>query len=571
MKKIEISNRFTMPASIREMLSVACEKYGDKIAYKSYSASNTLVEMTYKQVLSSYNSLGTAIASLDFFKEKICILSENRPEWMIAYMAIIGGGNTVIPLDKELLPNQIENFINYSEAAAIFCSEKYLPKVLEMNIPGVRLIACFDANECADVRVKEYSALLAKGEKLLAAGDIRFTKARYNTSKLSALIFTSGTTGVSKGVMLSEENILTSMTASANMINVPSDSVLISVLPMHHTYETCCGQLAALMLGVTICINNSLKYFMRNLKLFRPTTMVVVPLFVTTLRKKIQDEIKAKGKEKVVNIGVKATKALSKVGVDARKVVFGEITKALGGRLTNIICGGAPLDPECVDWFGDFGIKVSQGYGITECSPLVSVNPLITKNPASVGVPIPGSRVKIIDEDENGNEYDVEIGGIGEICVKGSHVMLGYYNAPEVTASAFTEEGFFRTGDYGYVDEDGLLYITGRKKNIIVLNNGKNVYPEEIEEYLYKNPLIKECVVVGRTKDSGEVVLTALIYPDFDKFNGAADEVIISRIKSEIAEINKGLASFKQIRNIELRKNEFEKTTTQKIIRYKLS
>lgn len=388
---------------------------------------------------------------------------------------------------------------------------------------------------------------------------------------MCALIFTSGTTGTSKGVMLSEDNVLTSMTASANMICLDSDNTLLSVLPMHHTYETCCGQLTALMLGLTICINNSLKYFLRNLKIFKPTVMVLVPLFVTTIKKKIQDEIKAKGKQKTVDIGIKATKALRKVKIDTRKYVFSQITAALGGKLKTIICGGAPMDPDAVEWFENIGISISQGYGITECAPLVAVNPLVTHNKNSVGVAIPGSRVKVILEDDEGNEHDAYPGVVGEICVKGDHVMLGYYKDPEATEQAFTLEGYFRTGDYGYMDNDGFIFITGRKKNIIVLQNGKNVYPEEIEEYLEKIEHIKECVVVGRTKDSGEVVLTAIIYPDFDQFKGCTDEEIIAKMKSEVSAINKMLPIFKQVRSIELKKNEFEKTTTKKIIRYKLS
>jgi long-chain acyl-CoA synthetase len=339
---------------------------------------------------------------------------------------------------------------------------------------------------------------------------------------------------------------------------------------MHHTYETTAGQLTALRIGVTICINNSLKYFMRNVKLFRPTAMVVVPLYLTTLRKRISDEIKKQNKENVLNVGVKATKVLKKVGIDARSVVFSEVLGSLGGRLKNIVCGGAAIDPETIEWFHNIGINVSQGYGITECSPLVAVNPLVTVHYNSVGVAIPGSKVKIID-DQDGIEKDLPNGEIGEICVKGGHVMLGYYNDEEATKATFTEEGYFKTGDYGYIDDDGFIYITGRKKNIIVLDNGKNVYPEEIEEYLERIEKIKEVVVVGRTKESGEVVLTALIYPDFDQYKGQCDNAIIDDIRSEVAKVNKTLPSFKQVRNIELKKNEFEKTTTRKIIRYKLS
>ena len=261
---------------------------------------------------------------------------------------------------------------------------------------------------------------------------------------------------------------------------------------------------------------------------------------------------------------------MRKIGIDTRSLIFAEIRKSLGGKLNKIVCGGAATDPSAIEWFENIGISISQGYGITECSPLVAVNPLFTRYYDSVGLPVPGTKVKIIDECD-GKEVDLPCGEIGEICVKGPSVMIGYYNAEEETKAVFTQEGYFRTGDYGYLNEEGYLFITGRKKNIIVLNNGKNVYPEEIEEYLEKIESIKECVVVGRTKESGEVVLTALIYPDFDMYKGCSDEEIIAAMRAEVANINKKLASFKQVRSIELQKEEFEKTTTKKIIRYKLS
>ncbi len=570
MKIPVIKDKYKTPENIRAILRESAEKYGDKIVYKYYSSVNEISEMSYNQLYATYNNVGTFVANLGLKKTKIAILSENRPEWIIAYASIIGSGSVVIPLDKELLPEQIEAFIEYADAEAIFCSGAYLEKVLAMNIPKVKYIFDFDSKENSDSRYISYDKMVSYGEQLFAEGSLEFVNARYDSSKMCALIFTSGTTGTSKGVMLSEDNIVSNVNCASNAIALDSDNVLLSVLPMHHTYETTAGQFTAIRLGLTICINNGLKYLMKNFKLFRPTVMVVVPLYVTTLRKKISDEIRKRKKENVINVGVKATKALRKVGIDTRSIVFSEVLKSLGGRLKEIICGGAATDPEDIQWFENIGINVSQGYGITECSPLVAVNPLVTVHYDSVGMPVPGTRVKIIS-DEDGNEIDLPTGEIGEIVVKGPQVMLGYYKAEDVTKASFTEEGYFRTGDYGYLDNDGFLYITGRKKNIIVLNNGKNVYPEEIEEYLERIEHIKECVVVGRTKENGEVVLTALIHPDYDKFQGCDDSEIIEKMRAEVANINKTLASFKQVRSIELKKNEFEKTTTKKIIRYKLS
>jgi len=566
----EIKNKYKIPESLRVVLRESAEKYGDKIAYKYLVGANDVAEMTYKQVYDSYNYVGTSICSLGLKKTKIAILAENRPEWIISYLAIVGSGAIVVPLDKELMIPQIENFLEYAEVDAVFCSGKYVEKLVDMKLPNLKYIIDFDNISNKDKRYISYNRFLEDGKNRMREGYNAFANSRYDTSKMSALIFTSGTTGTSKGVMLSEDNILTALNAASNMIDLSSDTVLLSVLPMHHTYETTAGQLTALRLGITICINNSLKYVMRNMKRFRPTAMVVVPLYVTTIKKKISDEIKKRKKEKIIGVGVKATKALRKIGVDTRSIVFSEVLSALGGKLKTMICGGAATDPEAILWFENLGINIYQGYGITECSPLVAVNPMVNVHYDSVGLPIPGSRVKII-ADERGQEVDLPNGEIGEICVKGGHVMLGYYNNEEATKAAFTEQGFFRTGDYGYLDDDGYLYITGRKKNIIILDNGKNVYPEEIEEYLERIDLIKESVVIGRENANGEVVITALIYPDYDQFKGMEEAQIIEKMRSEVANINKLLPTFKQIRNIELKKNEFEKTTTKKIIRYKLS
>jgi long-chain acyl-CoA synthetase len=354
------------------------------------------------------------------------------------------------------------------------------------------------------------------------------------------------------------------------MVNISKDDVLFSVLPMHHTYELVCAELGAICVGATTCFNNSLKYFLRNVKIFRPTAMIVVPLFLSTIYKKICEEIKKKNKEKLVKGAIAVTKTLRKVGIDLRETAFKEITAALGGRLKNVICGGAAMDPELVDRFAEFGITVCQGYGISECSPLVCVVPYTAIRNNSVGFPAYGTQVKIVITDDGGREFDAPVGEIGEICVKSPQVMLGYHNNPEATAEAFNNEGYFRTGDYGCLDKDGYLYITGRKKNIIILSNGKNVYPEEIEEFLSKIECIKECVVIARSRGEEEDVITAVIYPDYDKFEGKTDEEIASAMKAEVAAVNKKLPTFKQIRNIELRKTEFEKTTTRKIIRYKV-
>ncbi|MBS1333181.1 MAG: AMP-binding protein [Clostridiales bacterium] len=471
---------------------------------------------------------------------------------------------------------QIRNFLNLSEANAIFFSAPYEKALLEMapELPGVRAFIAFDEPaepwpaELAD-RLFVYRRMAEDGREMYENGNDAYTSAHVDVYAMSAIIFTSGTTGTSKGVMLSHDNLLECVRASANMVNFSSRDVLLSVLPLHHTYETCCGMLTPICLGATVCINNSLKYVVRNMNIFRPTGMILVPLFVSTIYKKICDEVRKKGKEKLLARGIAATKLARKVGIDLRKPVFAEVRRGLGGRLSKIICGGAALDPDLVDRFDELGIQIAQGYGITECAPLVSVNPYTALKYGSVGVPIRGSSIKILKENGDGAESEAETGSIGEICVKGPQVMLGYYNNPEATKEVFTDDGYFRTGDLGYVDDEGYIFITGRKKNVIILANGKNIYPEELEEYLYKLDVINECVVVAR-EVGGETLLTAVVYPEYTRFEGADAEQIKETIKAEIMAVNKHLPVFKQIRNIEIKKNEFEKTTSKKIIRYKV-
>lgn len=573
MKKYYPAERYDKPDSFRTIIKSSSEKYGSKPLFKYIKKNGDIDEVSFVQFYNDVKSLGTAVFDMGLGGKHIAILSESRPEWIAVYITTLCTGGVVVPLDKELVDEQIKNFLELSEVDVLFYSEAYAEKVEKMasELPQIKYFICLDKiNTITAEKYKSYIDVLDYGERLIVEGNTSYARARVNTSKLGAIIFTSGTTGTSKGVMLSQDNLLACIHASANMVDFSDKDVLFSVLPLHHTYETTCGILTPLYIGSTICFNNSLKYFMKNANIFKPTGMALVPLFVTTIYKKIMTSVQKKNRERIFKGAVLVTKNLRKVGVDIRGIAFSEVKKALGGNLKKIVSGGAPLEASLVDRFDELGIQISEGYGITECSPLVAVNPYTNHKHGSVGIPTKGSVVKIVIEDENGNEIDAEPGEIGEICIKGPQVMLGYYKNPEATAAAFTQDGFFKSGDYGYMDEDEYIFITGRKKNIIVLSNGKNVYPEEIEEYLYKLDVISDCVVVGRENDSGEVVLTAIIYPDYTKFEGLDEAAIIDVMKSEIMKINKKLPIFKQVRNVELKKSEFEKTTTKKIMRHKI-
>ncbi len=562
--------RYPKYLNIKAMLADSANQYGNKTYLRYFDNENNICDLSFAGFADKVKALSTYLLSKGDRVKRIAILSENRYEWIIAYVASIASGKVVIPLDKDLHFEQAVAFLRLSDADTLFYSSKFESDVRKSltDDKSLKKIICFDKTEKGN-RFTYFSACIDKGVSLLSGGNNLYDKLRTNSSELREILFTSGTTGTSKGVMLSEDNIMACIYAASNMVDISDKDTVLSVLPFHHTYEASCGILTPICLGTTVCINNNLKYVTRNMGVFKPTAMVLVPLFVATIYKKIKNEIQKAKKEKLVSGVVKVSNLSRKVGVDVRRLAFSSIHKPLGGNLRTIICGGAALDPQLVKDFENIGINIFQGYGITECAPLVSVIPYNKYNPQSVGLPIEGSVVKIISEDSDGDEIDLQAGEIGEICVKGPHVMLGYYKNDEANKEAFTKEGFFKTGDYGYIDSDGYIYITGRKKNIIILENGKNVYPEEIEEYLGRIDLISECAVVSRTVD-GEEMITAVVFPDYSKFEGKSTSEIKDEIKKAIVAVNKTLPAFKQVRNIEIKKSEFEKTTTKKIIRSKI-
>ena len=352
--------------------------------------------------------------------------------------------------------------------------------------------------------------------------------------------------------------------AACASVNFCGEDRTLSVLPLHHTYEMTI-MVASLMYGIMIGINDSLRNLMRNISEVKPTALVLVPLFVNTIYKRIWDSAKKRGKDKLLHRMIPVSNAMKKVGLDLRRKLFKSVLDAFGGELRKIICGGAPLNPEMVKNFYSFGIQICEGYGITECSPLISVSPYFAQKRGSVGPTVPCCEARIADAVPGDKGYDE-----GEIQVKGENVMLGYYNNEEANASAFTEDGWYRTGDVGYMDADGYIYITGRLKSVIVLENGKNVFPEEIEEYLENIEEIAESVVVGRKDTDGEtILLTAIVYPNKDIFPEGTDEkVVYDAVWAKLAELNKTLPSFKKLKGLELRDTEFEKTTSRKIKRH---
>ena len=556
--------------SLRAIAKYNAIKRPNKVAFRYLGAGKKIVEVTYKEHGENIENMICAFRKRNFEGKRIALIGETCPEWFATYFATIGSGAVAIPMDKELLYDQIKGFLDVAEANAIFLSPKYSAKYKELAEAGVfdrldLIIRADDENtwEIEDERIITFDEFVNSGigEKRESDADIMRKPSR---GDMSIMLFTSGTTGSSKCVMLSERNQVSCARSAVKATDFYEHDVLLSVLPIHHTYELTIN-VAVQSLGATVCINDSLKNVVKNLKIFKPTGIVIVPLFATTFQKKIIDEVRKKGKETQLRLGIAATNAMKRVGLDMRRKIFSEILSAFGGNLEKIICGGAAMNPQLMKFFENLGITLCEGYGITECSPLISVNPYYKRRVGSVGPAADCCEVRVEAESLNDKGYLT-----GEIQVRGENVMLGYYNNPEANAEVFTSDGWFRTGDIGYMDKDGYIYITGRCKSVIVLENGKNVFPEEIEEYLEDVEQIAECVVIGRKKtDSEEVVLTAVVYPDFNLYEKGADlGEIAADIKKRIAEINKKLPSFKQIRNIEIRKTEFEKTTTRKIKRF---
>ncbi len=541
------------------------DKHGDKTAFKYYDAKKNIKEMSYSVLAANSIALGAAFTAMQLKGKRIAVVGESCPEWITTYIATISIGSISIPLDKELAVDELFNFLAISEANAIvftksFCT-KFKDKIINCENDTIFIpIDCDDEELLGSKNVILYNDVLKNGISKVSEG---YEPSSYEVSdEMREMLFTSGTTGTSKCVMLSEKNVISCVNSAMGTVDFSKDDVLVSVLPLHHTYELAV-MIAALSLGVEICINDSLKYVLKNFKAFKPTGLILVPLFVNTMYKKIMDEAKKTGQLKKMKLGMFFSTGLRKVKIDIRKKLFAQVLDAFGGRLTKIVCGGAALNPEFADAFEKFGVNIYEGYGITECSPLISVNPFTAPKRGSVGPTVPCCEAKIDGTSANSQGF-IE----GEILVKGDNVMLGYYKNEEATNEVFTDDGYFRTGDIGYMDNDGYIYITGRKKSVIVLENGKNVFPEEIEEYLSNIDTIAESIVVGR-KDGESVILTAIVYPAFDKFEKGTDiNAIADSIKSSINSMNKKLPSFKQIRNIELRQNEFEKTTSRKIKRF---
>jgi len=469
-------------------------------------------------------------------------------------------------MDKELDTSVILDFLAWVDADAIIYSERFNTAFEDAKGNHKSLKYFVPMAPSAKTVNDEFTVSF---DKLVELGEAEITNGYEfppigDKEKLAELLFTSGTTGTSKAVMLSQKNIFAVVNAAAETVDFNPEDTIVSVLPIHHTYELAC-MLAGFVYGMHVCINDSLTHLLKNFQIFKPTGLVLVPLFVYTMYKKIWAEAKKTKKDKILKIGMNASKALQSVGIDKRREILAQVHNTFGGRLEKIICGGAALNPKMIEFFENLGISIYEGFGITECAPLTCVTPYFARKYGSVGPAVPCCQVRISGDATN------DLGFVeGEIQVKGDNVMIGYFDNEEANNNVFTDDNWFRTGDIGYMDGDGYVYITGRLKTVIVLESGKNVFPEEIEEYLGNIELIAESVVVGRSQGrTDKVILTAIVYPDYTKFDdNVSDDTVLRAVQNEINSINKKLPSYKQIKAVEIRKTEFEKTTSRKIKRH---
>ena len=552
---------------LKDMLEKSAVKFADKPAFKFKTEEPGVFKViTYKEYKEQIDSLGTALIDLGLKEKRIAVISENRYEWTLSYFASVCGTGVVVPLDKALPPKELESLIMRSEVEAIFYSSKYdevMKKIKKTNTTKLKYFISMDLEKEED-GIYSQKELIARGKMLVDNGDRRFLDAKIDNEIMSIMLFTSGTTAKSKAVALSHKNIVTNLMDIASTFDLGENDTILSLLPLHHTFECTVGFLYPIYVGVTIAYCEGIRHLADNIKEYQVTAMVSVPILYENMYKKVMKGIEKQGKLEKLNKGIKISNLLLKIGIDARKKIFKDVHSALGGKVRLFINGAAALDKEVEQGFNNLGIRIDQGYGLTETSPVISAAYGKYRRLGSVGKIFPSLEAKIVEPNEQ---------GIGEIAVKGSSVMLGYYNNEEATKEVI-QDGWFYTGDLGYIDNEGYLFISGRKKSVIVLKNGKNVYPEEIENMINKIDGVKESLIYGRPdkNDATDITVCAKIVYDKDEMKenyAATDENQIKNILWEkVKEINKTMPQYKYIKHLIFTEEELIKTTPQKIKRF---
>ena len=567
-KLYEITNYKT----VKEIFESSTTKYAENtFILEKFNSKEPFKEIKYKEFRSDVISLGTALN--DYLKIKdsrIIIIGENTYHWYVSYMSLLCGSGVAVPVDKELPENEIVNVINRAKATAVIYSTKkkeVINKIIEAKNTDVKYFIQMNSDDELSGNKVGLNYLIKQGNILINNGNDAYNKIDIDPNEFKVLLFTSGTTSNSKGVMLCNRNLAENINAVSAYVKLYPNDRLMSILPLHHTYESTIGFILPFSAGCSISVCQGLRYIVSDLQETKPTAILTVPLLVENLYKKINANIKKSKKDGIVNSMIHITNALKGVNIDIKRKVFNEIYENLGGNLRIIVSAAAPIDKKIGKWVEDIGITFLQGYGLTETAPIAALTPEYKTKVGSAGKPVICADIKIDNPNEKGE---------GEILIKSETLMLGYYEDEKTTKEAIVD-GYFHSGDIGYLDDEGYLFITGRCKNVIVTQNGKNIYPEEIELMLGNVPEIKESMVYGKQdlekKNDKELIITAKVIPNYDEIarihgKDLTDDQVYDIIWEKIKEVNRKLTSYKAIKKLEIKKDEFEKTTTMKIKRY---
>ena len=551
---------------LKDMLKQTGKIYGDRPAYIfKTEEKNKFRIITHSEFREQINELGTVLIKMGLKDKRIAVISENRYEWELSYLAISAGVGIVVPLDKALPDNELESLILRSQVEAIIYSSKYdgiMNLLREKKNTNLKYFISMDLDENTQGIYSE-KALIEKGKKLISEGNTEYLNAKIDPDKMGIMLFTSGTTAMSKAVMLTHKNIVTNIMDIIQRFDLTDQDRFLSFLPLHHVFECTVGFLYPISIGGSIAFCEGVKHMADNIKEFEITAMISVPAVFDIIYRKVMKTIEKKGKLETLEKGKKLSQLLLKVKIDLRKQLFKEVHESLGPKLKLVVTGGAALDPETEKGFNDLGFDVEQGYGLTETAPVIAAETPKCRKLGSIGKKFPSVEVKIDDPDED---------GIGELMAKGPSIMLGYYENEEATKDALEKDGWFHTGDLARMDKDGFIFISGRKKSVIVLNNGKNVFPEEIETLLNKVEGIKESFVYEKKEADGDVKVCVKIVYDKelikDLYNIEGEEKIKEFLWEKVKEINKLMPKYKYVREMIISEEPLIKTTTLKIKRH---
>lgn len=562
--------------TVKEIFRYGTETFRDRVFIldKDKPRDKEFREYTYGDFREDVEALGTALTAK--YMEKgapLAIIGENQYDWYVSYMTALTGAGIAVPLDKELPDNEIEITLNRSKAEAVIFSNKLKDRILKLRekgrLPYVRTYVVMKSGDLLDDNVVGFDEVVREGKELIAGGDRSFIDTETDPDEFRALFFTSGTTSDAKGVMATSRQLANNINAVSAYVRINEQDRFFSVLPLHHTYESSIGYLLAVAYGSSIAVNQGLRYITQDLKDTRPSILIAVPLLIEHLYESIQKNIRKSKKEKIVESMMHTAKVLKGMGVDIRRRVFKEIYDGLGGNLEYIVSAAAPLDPKIGQWLTDLGIIFLQGYGLTETCPISAVTPEYDTRVGSAGKTIINGEIRVSNPDENGD---------GELVISTNTLMMGYFEDEAATNDAIEvdENGrrWFYSGDIGHVDEDGFVYITGRIKNVIVTQNGKNIYPEELEQLILENHDFSDCMVYGKeVPGEKELIVTARVIPNYDRLKEVYGEIsteeIYKLLLHDIRDVNKKTTNYKAIKNLEIKDGDYIRTSTKKIKRYR--